>query len=205
MGFIGDILSRMSNTQIFVGLVAFILFAGSLGLGAYSHTKSEAEVTCLSCLALVPNMEGFDGNWWVKYPDSYEAAGKKVSHPDFVKSALGSHKAVMIFLWQDACPGCEEQWEDMVDYGTVQGTEKKGTMAMYKDQAKLYTLNVKTDTSGKLAFEAYGRVKGTQGTPTTVILHKMPSGSIGWYAFVGWTHDSEPEMVDNILTLALSH
>ena len=198
MGLIGTIISRMSTNQIFVGLIAFVMFVGSIGLGAYTYAREEGEVLCLSCLGLDPVVPGFD-DWWVNYPSSFEKAGSPVSHPSWVRDSLRNYDVVMIFFWQPACDGCDEQWEDMKDDDLVQGTESSGSMDKYSSEVKLYSLDIQK-TNGRDAFDAYAQFRPKPGTPTTTFVIRLPDGSIGWYSHLNKMSAGE---VDGMLQIAM--
>jgi len=201
MGSIGDMVGGMTSTQILVGLVAFIMLAGSLGFNAYWHAKKESEIPCLSCLGLDPVSETFDGEWWTSYPSSYDKAGQPVSHPDFVKSKFNRYSVVLVFLWKDPCSGCVQQWESMSDAGLVSGGEEDGKMAKYVSNVALLSLDVNTET-GRTAFDTYGKIKGFEGTPTTAFIIELPDGGYGWFGYVGPMDGAD---VDAILQFGMQH
>jgi len=209
-------IKNLSNQQkLLVGVLAFT-FVTSIAAGAYSISYEKNRIKCLGCLALRPDVPGFDGNWWINYPegaiDVYgnDRSGQPVDHPQEIIDALSTHKAVFLFFYQSGCTGCEEQWEDMKKAGIVSGDENNGQMDRYSLDAVLFTLSLDDGNPNQNRnmewFETYemykkvgNKVEGV--TPTSVFLTHY-KGGIGWYSVAG---QMSAEEVDGILSMAINH
>ena len=192
-------LDRFSRATLFksVFIVSIAWLIIGVGLDGYESTRNQNEVLCLGCLALNPVVDDF-GDFWVKHPDS----GKVPKHPGGVKDELNKKDVVFIFLWDDGCVPCEEQWEDMKDAGLVKGSEQDGEMANYTSEVTLYSLKASDGDRGSDARDIYDPNGGGHGTPTTVILTKEEGDpdTIYWWAGEGKMSASD---VDEVLNKAM--
>jgi hypothetical protein len=196
---IDSVIRYLTDRQILAGLVFFLLFVGSLGVGAYTYAQQSSSIKCLGCLALTPIVEDFD-DWWITHP----ATGATVDHPSWVRTDLNNYEVVFIFLWSNGCLSCEAQWEDMKEYGLVTGEEDGGDIAKYQSTVSFYSLNAGDGTKGTNAISTYDPNGGSYGTPTTIILTKLESGQIGWFSFEGWYPSNlGAEDLDNLINLAV--
>ncbi|GEM_PF-915143 len=203
-------MKTLSNQQKILAGVLVFTFVTSLAAGAYSISYEKNRIKCLGCLALRPDVPGFDGNWWINYPEGAKDAsgkdrsGQPVDHPQEIVDALSSYKAVFLFFYQSDCTGCKEQWEDMKEAGIVKGDEDNGQMDKYSLDVVLFTLNLdrgNPDYSRNMEwFETYDAFNQRM-TPTSVFLTHY-KGEIGWYSVAGQMSAGE---VDGILSMAINH
>jgi len=159
-----------------------ILIAG--GVNTYMTAQRLNESTCLGCLALNPRVAPFTELWY-NYPDSYDSkAGKEVTHPPWVVEEVNNGSTVMLFFWYHGCQPCKQQWDDMKEFGLVDGTEEDGHMtSAYASNVTLINIDVINSerTGSRKIYAAPGQ---EDFTPITAIVSGNASG-FAWYAFTG--------------------
>jgi len=124
-------------------------------------------------------------DWWIGYPDGHVEATREVDHPDWIIGELDKYDAVVLFFWQVGCDPTEKQWNDMEDSGLVKGSMDGGGMDRYSDDSVLFSLDINKNDIYLSALHTYDPEGSLYGTPTTVILTKLPEGDIGWYSYKG--------------------
>ena len=189
-------LDSISKSTLFKSalIISVIWLVIGVSLEGYEITKSQNEVLCLGCLALDPVVDEFEG-FWVEHPED----DKIPKHPGWVKDELGKKKVVFIFLWDDGCTPCDEQWDDMKDAGLVKGSEDDGEMAKYTGNVTLFSLKASDNDRGSEARDIYDPNGGGHGTPNSIFLTKEGNSetTIYWWAGEGKMKASDVDEVIN--------
>ena len=191
------------TTKQLVSIIIIIgVLAGGLVGDAYMSVQNHSAVPCLGCLGLSPVSGEFE-EWWIDYPEGHVKEGQPVGHPSWILEALDEYEMIILFFWQDECPPCEKQWEDMKDAGLVSGSEANGKLIKYTEIAYLYSLDVADPKHNyrDIMYDIYDPEGYRQGTPTTVFLVTLHDNNIGWYSQKGYV---DPDDVEAIMWVGLN-
>jgi len=169
------------------GLLAYTIHQGQM-----DDTRAIGESSCYGCLALDPDIEGFD-SFWTRYPEGHQDANGTVDHPDMVREALKDHDVVMLFFWYPGCIPCKEQWHDMeandlvVSGPSDQSPEQGGTAGdKFADKLAVMPLDSVSEEDGKSAMGIYHPTgRKPYGAPMTTLIFQDAKGTIYWYSQSG--------------------
>ena len=182
------------------------LWIYSTGEGGFSEVERLGSVKCLGCLGLNPIVPGFDGEFWIQYPEEHENKGENVSHPEIVHEILDDPEwdLLILFFWAQGCVPCAEQWEEMREKDIASGPEEDGKQGDAFERVRIISVDANEDPHG--FYGSYIPTGKEDGVPMTTFLFKDDGGMINWYSRYGRMDvDNVEGMINLILYEEISH